>query len=62
MNSASQVVVTMDREKETLRTWRFNEEVAPGDQPLIGKIYVKKTTLRGMGDPETLELTIAAKE
>ena len=59
MTATPQVVrVTMLKEKETLRTIRYEEEVALGDQPLVGKIYIKKTTLRAMGDPETLQLSL----
>ena len=58
MSDTKQVVITMRKEKETLRTWRYNEDIVIGDQPMIGKIYIKKTTLKEMGDPETMIVSL----
>lgn len=49
--------VTLQREKETKNKVRFQEV---GDEQLIGMQYVPKETLRKLGDPDTITLTVEA--
>lgn len=39
------IVTTFTVERETKNTLRFQEEVQPGEQPVIGTLYVQKTAL-----------------
>lgn len=52
------VTLTFDREKVTPGTVRFKERTVPGQLPVIGQIYVKKTALASLGDPTTLTVTL----
>ncbi len=51
------ITVPFEREKETKNTVRFKER-DEGDR--VGMIYVPKATVRELGDPAVLELTLAA--
>jgi hypothetical protein len=50
------LTVMLDREKETRNKVRFAEM---GDAEHVGMVYVPKSTLHELGDPERLELTLA---
>jgi hypothetical protein len=50
-----QVTVPLEREKETKNTVRFK-----GDDDRLGMIYVPKQTVRQLGDPATLQVTLLA--
>lgn len=41
--------LTFTPERETKRTWRFQEDVAVDEEPMVGTIYVRKATLKTMG-------------
>jgi hypothetical protein len=47
-------------ERETKRTRKFEEVPAPGDPEVIGTLYVQKHALEGLGNPETLTVTLSA--
>lgn len=47
-------------EKETKNTRKFEETPDPGNAPMIGVLYVQKHILHGLGNPETLTVTIEA--
>lgn len=49
--------VQLEREKETKNKVRFQEV---GGEDLIGILYVPKTSLRQLGDPDRITLTVAA--
>src|SRR5215469_7817231 len=51
----SEVVVTMEFDRETLRTRRYTENT---DEPLIGTLYVPKATLNKLGSPQAEKLTV----
>lgn len=51
------LVLTMERERETVGTQRFEEE-APKDERLVGYLYVKKAGDTKMGKPQRVEVTI----
>jgi hypothetical protein len=52
--------VVLEREKETKRTVRYAE---PGEDQLVGTLYVPKTTLDRLGGaPPALELVIRPEE
>lgn len=51
------VRVVLEREKETKRTVRY---VEPGDDAMVGTLYVPKSTLSQLGNPERLEITLAS--
>lgn len=53
------ITVHFDRERETLRTIRWKERVYAGELgPRIGILYLTKTAVAEMGNPETLRITI----
>jgi hypothetical protein len=57
--AARNVTVRLDKERETKNTVRF-AEVGDEDALLIGTIYVPKATLDAIGNPDVIEVTIAA--
>jgi hypothetical protein len=48
-------------DKDTLNTKRFAEVVAPGKARKIGMIYIPKATLKDLGDPEELTVTVTVR-
>lgn len=55
---AGQFVVYFDREKDTLRTWRYEERVLADGYVRVGKLYINKVAVAELGNPETLRITI----
>jgi hypothetical protein len=51
--------VELVREKETKGTFRYAEE---SEHPLIGMVYIPKSTLDQLGNPERLKVTLEAAE
>lgn len=51
----SAVIVVMEFDRETKRTRRYAET---GDEPLIGVLYVPKSTLKKLGEPEAQKLSV----
>ena len=51
-------VATFELEKETKNTVRFQEQVADGQQAVIGPLYIQKHAL-GSEPPKTVTLTIS---
>jgi len=51
------VTFTMHGDKETKGTYRFEEEVEIGNNPVIGSLYIKKSTFEGKA-PERIQVTI----
>jgi hypothetical protein len=49
--------ITLVREKETKNKVRFEE---PGDQQQLGTVYVPKSTLAALGNPDRLTVTLEA--
>ena len=50
--------IVFDLERETKGTFRFKErEPAPGHEPAIGTIYVRKSTFTGEA-PKALKVTL----
>lgn len=56
------IVVQFAAEKKTTRTVRYREYVPFGAEPLVGSIYIQKTTLEKMGFPERIRITIEADD
>jgi len=54
---AKTVVAKFKKERETKNKVRYEEE---GDSPVIDKLYVSKTSVKELGDPEELTVTIEA--
>lgn len=56
--------LTFTPERETKRTWRFEEDCPPDDEPKVGTIYVRKTTLKSLGwsNGDSLIITIEDAE
>jgi len=52
------ITTVFDKERETKSTWRYTERVVPGAAPLIGTIYVPKTTLKTIGNPKSVSVTV----
>lgn len=48
-------------DKETKNACRFEEQVAPDADFIMGKIYLKKKDLAKMGDPKDITVTITCK-
>jgi hypothetical protein len=54
------LTLSFTKERETKGTWRYAEDVQDASQrPTIGTIYVLKTVLAELGDPDKLTVTIA---
>jgi hypothetical protein len=49
--------ITLVREKETKSMVRFAE---PHDQPVLGTIYVPKSTLARLGNPDAISVELSA--
>lgn len=54
---ASKATVTLKKERETKNTVRFTED---HENPVLGTIYVPKTTLAVIGNPTTIIVDISA--
>jgi hypothetical protein len=52
------VTVELVREKETKNTIRFAED-GEEDSRRVGMIYLPKSTVAGLGDPDRIALTVA---
>lgn len=51
------IVVKFEFEKATKNTYRFKEEVSPGEHPIIGTLYVNKSVI-GAVPPRGVKVTI----
>lgn len=51
----SAIIVVMEFDRETKRTRRYTETA---DEPLIGTLYVPKSTLEQLGEPEPQKLSV----
>jgi len=53
------IVVQFTKDKETKGTWRFSEDVEEGrERGVVGSIYVLKSDLERLGDPNSIVVTI----
>ncbi|MFC1983301.1 hypothetical protein ACFLV5_05930 [Chloroflexota bacterium] len=52
----AQVEIILKKERETPGTWRYKEENA--ERPMT--IYLTKAQVSGLGDPESIKVTIEA--
>lgn len=57
--AAPVAVATLVQDKETKRTMRFNEEADENGAVIVGTLYVPKTTLASIGNPTTIQVTLA---
>lgn len=48
--------IELERQRETKNKVRFEE---PGEQDRLGTLYVPKATLKELGDPDRLTVTLA---
>jgi hypothetical protein len=53
------LTVKLERERETKTTVRYREP-AESDPQRMGIVYIPKSTLKELGDPSTLKLSLAA--
>lgn len=51
------ISVTMLKAKETKGTWQF-KEIEGGNESLIGTLYVPKTTLEKLGNPDKITVKV----
>jgi hypothetical protein len=51
--------ISFTKEKETKGTFRYAED---GDDPAIGKLYLKKDAAEKLGNPEDLTVTVTPAE
>ena len=52
--------VQFSKEKETKGTWRFKEDTEPGERGIVGSIYVLKSELEKLGNPQSILVMITA--
>jgi hypothetical protein len=53
--------VQFTKEKETKNAWRFAEDVESGrERGVVGTIYVLKSDLESLGNPNSIVVTITA--
>lgn len=57
-DTVGSIRVIMGKEKETANTVRFKEPTKPGVPPKIGTLYVPKTTLEKLGNPEAIVVVL----
>lgn len=56
------IEIIFEPERETKRTWRYQEVVEDAAEPIVGQVYVPKTTLAELGaDGGRLRMTIEAE-
>lgn len=55
------MTLTFDRERSTKNTHVYSERPDNGSTR-IGQLYLQKAAAKGLGDPETLTVTVAAGE
>jgi hypothetical protein len=53
------ITAIYDVEKETAGTWRYKERVEEGELPVTATLYLKKTSVRELGEPAVITVTIA---
>ncbi len=54
-----ELTVSFTKEKETKNAWRFKEVVAEGRaRGIVGTLYVLKSDLEGLDDPNSITITI----
>ncbi|HEY6415286.1 MAG TPA: hypothetical protein VIX41_03580 [Acidimicrobiales bacterium] len=54
------ITITARVDKVTAGTKRFAEDHEEGTRPLVGSIYVVKSALAELGDPDVIVVTIDA--
>ncbi len=52
-----ELTVSFTKEKETKNAWRF-KEVTDRERGVVGTLYVLKSDLEGLGDPNDITITI----
>jgi hypothetical protein len=58
--AAQGLTVKMTVDKETPGTLRFKEDTAPGETAVIGTLYVPKASLKKIGVPQKILVTVEA--
>lgn len=59
MAKSKSLSLEFEKEKETKGTIRYSEV---GDEPAVGKLYLKKPAAEGLGNPESLTVSIKPSE
>lgn len=54
------IIIPMDKERDTKNTVRFAESVTGGEDAKLETLYVPKTTLDLLGNPDQIVVTIEA--
>lgn len=54
----SEILLHFVHEKSTKNTERFKEQTAPGQEPIIGTLYVRRSQLLNLHNPTALTVTI----
>ena len=54
-----EIKLTFEKEKETTGTWRYKEVTKPGERGVVGSIYVLKSSLETLGNPDRIQVTIS---
>lgn len=50
--------IIVHKEHQTAATWRYKEQTALGEMPVVGTMYFRKTYLAEIGDPDVIVVTI----
>lgn len=53
--------VTMVKERETKRTWRFQAKDIEAD-PIVETVYIQKRHLQSLGNPDSIEVSVSPVE
>ena len=59
MAEKKEIKATLRRDKETKRTWRYEQSAE--ESPVFPTVYLQKSALRELGDPSTIEIVVRAK-
>lgn len=60
MEETTAVTISFVKEKDTLNTTRYAEVVPDGAIARVRTLYLQKPTVKELGNPESITLTIAA--
>lgn len=53
-----EILLVFEKERETKGTWRFEEVTRDDEEPIVRTLYVRKSTLNRIGNPDRLSVAI----
>ncbi len=57
MSPTTEIQLSFAKDRETKNTIRFEEQA---EEPIVGTLYVKKTALETISNPDTVTVTVTA--